>query len=221
MTRLPVVVVTGVTEVTVLDLGDLVEVDHTGFAVPVAVGRDLMAAGSRVGFVTADRALLGRMPYTGGLRRTFGSLPDALSFRERARVRPRAWQGSSVSLIIRAMPGSAGSWAAGRSGRGPRWRGRLATPTFVPAIDVAHSGVIDPAAPVPEVRPTIPRPLAVVPWPVPVMAARPPVAGWWPYAGDSGNARLRRHPVRARWCHRAPRLRPHSRRRDRPGRPAR
>jgi anti-anti-sigma factor len=70
----------GVTEVTVLDLGHLDEVDHTGIAVLVAVGRDLKAAGSQVRVVTADRTLLGRLPYTLGLRRTFGSLPEALSF---------------------------------------------------------------------------------------------------------------------------------------------
>ena len=70
----------GVPGVTVLDLGDLDEVDHTGIAVLVAVGRDLKAAASQVRVVTADRALLGRLPYTLGLRRTFGSLPEALSF---------------------------------------------------------------------------------------------------------------------------------------------
>jgi anti-anti-sigma factor len=70
----------GVAEVTVLDLGDLDEVDHTGIAVLVAVGRDFKASGSQVRVVTADRALLGRLPYTLGLRRTFGSLPEALSF---------------------------------------------------------------------------------------------------------------------------------------------
>ncbi len=71
-----------VTDVTVLDLRDLCEIDHTGIAVLVAVGRDLKAAGSQVRVVTADRALLGRLPYTLGLRRTFGSLSEALSFRE-------------------------------------------------------------------------------------------------------------------------------------------
>jgi len=69
-----------VTEVTVLDLGDLDEIDHTGIAVLVAVGRDLKAAGSQVRVVTADQAILRRLPYTLGLRRTFGSLPEARSF---------------------------------------------------------------------------------------------------------------------------------------------
>ena len=71
----------GVTEVTVLDLSQLTDVDHTGIAVLVAVGRDLKAAGSQVRVVTADRSILGRLPYTLGLRRTFGSLAEALSFR--------------------------------------------------------------------------------------------------------------------------------------------
>jgi MFS superfamily sulfate permease-like transporter len=70
----------GVTQVTVLDLGEVAEADHTGIAVVVAVGRDLKAAGSQVRVVTADGALLGRLPYTLGLRRTFASLPEALSF---------------------------------------------------------------------------------------------------------------------------------------------
>jgi len=42
--------------VTVLDLGDLDEIDHTGIAVLVAVGRDLKAAGSQARVVTAERA---------------------------------------------------------------------------------------------------------------------------------------------------------------------
>lgn len=72
----------GLTEVTVLDLSELTGVDHTGIAVLVAVGRDLKGAGSQVRVVTADRLILGRLPYTLGLRRTFGSLAEALSFRE-------------------------------------------------------------------------------------------------------------------------------------------
>jgi len=71
----------GATEVTVLDLSQLTDVDHTGIAVLVAVGRDLKAAGSQVRVATADRSILGRLPYTLGLRRTFGSLAEALSFR--------------------------------------------------------------------------------------------------------------------------------------------
>ena len=72
----------GATEVTVLDLADLDEIDHTGVAVLVAVGRDLKAAGSQVRVVTAGRALLGQLPYTLGLRRTFGSLAEALTIQE-------------------------------------------------------------------------------------------------------------------------------------------
>ena len=71
-----------VSDVTVLDLSDLTEIDHTGIAMLVAVGRDLKAAGSQVRVVSADRAFLGRLPYTLGLRRTFGSLHEALSFQE-------------------------------------------------------------------------------------------------------------------------------------------
>lgn len=71
----------GVSEVTVLDLSQLTDVDHTGIAVLVAVGRDLKAAGSQVRVATADRSILGRLPYTLGLRRTFGNLTEALSFR--------------------------------------------------------------------------------------------------------------------------------------------
>ena len=67
-------------EVTVLDLGHLTEVDHTGIAVLVAAARDIKAAGSQVRVVTADRTILGRLPHTLGLRRTFASLPEALAF---------------------------------------------------------------------------------------------------------------------------------------------
>jgi ABC-type transporter Mla MlaB component len=72
----------GVTEVTVLDLSALDDVDHTGIAVLVSVGRDLKAAGSQVRIVAADRALVVRLPYTLGLRRVFASAADALSFKE-------------------------------------------------------------------------------------------------------------------------------------------
>jgi anti-anti-sigma regulatory factor len=65
----------------VLDLSQLTDVDHTGTAVLVAAGRDLKTTGSQVRVVTADRSILGRLPYTLGLRRTFGSLAEALSFR--------------------------------------------------------------------------------------------------------------------------------------------
>jgi anti-anti-sigma factor len=72
----------GVSEVTVLDLSDLDDMDHTGIAVLVGVGRDLKAEGSQVRIVTADRALLARLPYTLGLRRLCASTAKALSFNE-------------------------------------------------------------------------------------------------------------------------------------------
>ncbi len=69
----------GVGAVTVLDLTALDNgTDHTGIAVLVAAARDLKAAGSQVRVVTADRAILARLPYTLGLRRLFRSRADAL-----------------------------------------------------------------------------------------------------------------------------------------------
>lgn len=70
----------GVVAVTVLDLAALDDADHTGVAVLVAAARDLKAAGSQVRVVTADRAILARLPYTLGLRRVFSSRAEALSF---------------------------------------------------------------------------------------------------------------------------------------------
>lgn len=71
----------GVGAVTVLDLTALDDgLDHTGIAVLVAAARDLKAAGSQVRVVTADRAVLARLPYTLGLRRLFVSRGEALDF---------------------------------------------------------------------------------------------------------------------------------------------
>lgn len=69
----------GVTEVTVLDLSALDDMDHTGVAVLVAVARDLKAAGSQVRIVAANRAITARLPYTLGLRRIFATTEDALT----------------------------------------------------------------------------------------------------------------------------------------------
>lgn len=109
----------GVTQVTVLDLGELAEANHTGIAVLVAVGRDLKAAGSQVRVVAADRALLGRLPYTLGLRRTFASLPGSALVPgvSKLRLRPALVGENRVAARVRRLPGEEPRRADRRSTR--------------------------------------------------------------------------------------------------------
>lgn len=66
--------------VLLLDLTSVGEVDATGVAVLVGVGRDLKDAGKQVRVIVSDSRVRNRLPYTLGLRKVFTSIDEAIHF---------------------------------------------------------------------------------------------------------------------------------------------